>query len=178
MDEIVFVLTGQVSIGVKIRKGHRTLLFCEEGRTILGDYSAITNTPNKFEYYVIKSADTFVINTETFMTILDTFYKSDKLHLLTIAIERQATLKRLLADLISNLKLAPEVLNNLNKKYGEQRLKVHTKKEIDEKKIRKDLENLQSISINLEFKSKDLLNVINSTTELRISQQANLKRLL
>ena len=179
MEEIVFVLTGQVSIGVNIRKIHRTLLFCEEGRTILGDYSAITNTPNKFEYYVIKNADAYVINTETFMSILDTFYKSDKIHLLTIANERQTTLKRLLADLISKLKLAPEILDNLNKKYGDQRLKVHLKKkEIDDKKIKKDLENLDSISINLELKSKELLNIVNSTDKHKISLQAYLKRKL
>ena len=179
MQEIVFVLTGQVSIGIKIKKTHRTLLYCEEGRTILGDYSAITNTPNKYEFYVLKKADTFVINTETFITILDTYYKSDKVHLLSIANEREKTLKRLLSDLLSNSALDPETLDDLSKKYGDQRLKTHSKKkEIEDEDIKKDLEHLESISCNLELQSKDLLNIINSTHEVRNAQQTYLKRSL
>jgi hypothetical protein len=179
MEEIVFVLTGQVSIGVKIKKTHRTLLYCEEGRTILGDYCAITNTPNKYEFFVLKKADTFVINTETFMTILDTYYKSDKVHLLSIANEREKTLKRLLSDLISNSALDPETLDDLNKKYGDHRLKTQSKKkEIEDEEIKKDLENLESISCNLELQSNKLLNIINTTQEVRNAQQTYLKRSL
>jgi uncharacterized protein YbgA (DUF1722 family) len=174
--EIAFVMNGDVSIGVNIHGKHQKLLMCESGRTILGDYSVITRTPNKYDFLTHTKTQAFVIESETFLSILENFYKSEKINCLAIASQREKNLKRLLADHLQSSGLDHNVLTEVTNKYIGH-IPSHLKKEeIDEEVIEKDLSTLGHVSFQIEEKSKALLMLVSSTDELRSHQFSLLKR--
>lgn len=98
VSEVYFLLNGSISIGYDVDGQHKTLLYCEEGRTIIGDYQAMTRVKNRFDYLAQTTVEAYSLDGDTFVKILDKFYKDEKSRIIAIAVKRENNLKRLYND--------------------------------------------------------------------------------
>lgn len=176
ITDVVFLTEGSVSIGISLFGKHQTLLYCETGRTVLGDHNAITKTENKYDFFVEKTVESFVINSETFCSILENCFKSHKSNIMTISARRELNLKRLLLDHLKRAGLDQFAINEVTNKYKSVLRNHAPTKEVDEQLIEKDLVNLNEVSMKLEQQSKHILKLAESTEELRNVQYNYLKK--
>ncbi|OMJ96128.1 hypothetical protein SteCoe_305 [Stentor coeruleus] len=105
VSEVYFLLNGSISIGYNVYNQHQTLLYCEEGRTIIGDYQAMTRVKNKFDYLAQTIVEAYFLDGDTFVKILDNFYKNEKSRVMAIAVKRENNLKRLYNDHVKQHKI-------------------------------------------------------------------------
>ena len=175
ITDVVFFLTGNISIGILLNNKHQTLSYCEEGRTIIGDHSAITRSANKYDFLVEKQADAFVINSETFITILDNFFKAEKSNIIAIAAQREINLKRILFDHLQSSGLDQEAFNEVRKKYKIALKPAVKVEELNEDMIEHDLGRMKELSSKLEQQSKHILRLADTTEEARKVQLSHLK---
>lgn len=176
ITDVVFLTEGSVSIGISLFGKHQTLLYCETGRTVLGDHNAITKTENKYDFYVEKTVESFVINSETFIGILENFFKSHKSNIMTIAARRELNLKRLLLDHLKRAGLDQFAINEVTNKYKSALRNNTAPKEFDENLIEKDLVNLNEASMRLDQQSRHILKLTETTEEFRKVQYEYLKK--
>ena len=96
IDEVIFVTSGIVSVGVNFNAEYIPLVRFEGGRTVIGDYVALTGKKNKFNFYAETFLHTYTIHSEVFCKILFKYYKADKINVLQIATQKEFTLRKLI----------------------------------------------------------------------------------
>ena len=163
----MFVSSGSISIGIDVNGVHETLLYCEGGRTILGDYSIITGLKNKFDYLAINSVVALVINAEIFIRILDGFYKEDRNNILAIAAKRENNLKRLFNDHAKNSQTFQVSILENDKKVKLVMPKVSNNEEYSEETVERELTDMSHQSSKIERTVEASLALVLSTTEIR-----------
>ncbi|OMJ82217.1 hypothetical protein SteCoe_17113 [Stentor coeruleus] len=174
VTEIYFLLTGNISIGYNVNGEHQTLLFCEEGRTIIGDYQILTRVKNKFDYLAETNVDAYALDGETFNKIINSFFKEEKSGIMAIAVKRENNLKRLLNDHIKNLKV-DTTMNESDKK-----LKTVIPREVgqgdklDEYLIENKLTEFSEQTKDAEQMTKKVLALMKFTEDLRNKNYKNL----
>ena len=114
IDEVIFVLSGIVSVGVSIHFRYIPLVKFEGGRTLIGDYAALTGQNNRFNFYAETFLQAYSLQTDVFITILSQKYKADRMNILKIATEKEFTLRKLVRsyDLSSDASLQDVLLEN------------------------------------------------------------------
>ena len=178
ITDVVFLLTGNISIGILLHNKHQTLSYCEEGRTIIGDHTAITKSVNKYDFLVEKQVDAFVINSETFVAILDNFFKLEKSNIITIAAQREINLKRILFDHLRTAGLDQEAFNEVRSKYKISLSRTEKVEELNENLIEHDLGSMKELSSKLEQQSRHILRLADTTEEIRRVELSRLKESL
>lgn len=148
IDELIFIFSGGISVGIFTNETFEKLLAFEDGRTVIGDYAILTKFKNHYAYLAETFCEGFSIDADVFVKILDNFYPGDKTNLLGFAIKRESTLKKLKKDMLKRLE-------NISHK----KVKVHG-----------DLEIVVPRSIDINSTSQsDVQNVISSFTESGIN---------
>ena len=176
VDEILFVLKGEVCAGIEIHKAFQSLLMFSEGKTVLGDYNAIFKKPNQFDYLAVTFLSCFSVNSETFVKILKTWYKSDKDHITGMASTREINLKRLLFDHLSLAGLNKSEKDEITNRYSSKLKKGITKSQgYTEDLI--DLTLAQTVKSNqdLTHRSSSIMRNLNIIESTRSSSINNLK---
>ncbi|OMJ88333.1 hypothetical protein SteCoe_9746 [Stentor coeruleus] len=103
IDELIFILSGGISVGIFADDKFEKLLAFEDGRTIIGDYTILTKFKNRYAYLAETLCEGFSIDADAFVKILDNFYPGDKTSLLGFAIKRESTLKKLKKNMLNKL---------------------------------------------------------------------------
>ncbi|OMJ88699.1 hypothetical protein SteCoe_9322 [Stentor coeruleus] len=167
VTEIYFLITGNISIGYNVNGEHQTLLYCEEGRTIIGDYQILTRAKNKFDYLAETNVDAYSLDGEVFIKIIDTFFKEEKSGIMAIAVKRENNLKRLFNDHIKNSKV-DTTMNESDKKFKTViPRETGQKDELDEYMIENKLNEFGEQTKDAEQKTKKVLALIKLTEDLR-----------
>lgn len=105
-SELLFIVSGNVSIGVNIDKKHETLFVCNDGKTIVGDYSILTKTISKYEYLALSFIDALAIESETFLVILNDYYVEHRAKLLGLALKREKSLQKMTEAMLNKFQSA------------------------------------------------------------------------
>ncbi|OMJ96182.1 hypothetical protein SteCoe_365 [Stentor coeruleus] len=168
INELIFINSGSVSIGIILNGEHQTLLLCEDGRTIIGDYPILTKVKNRFDYLALRISEGFAIDSNTFYTILNIYFKDDRNNLLAIAAKRESNLKRLLNDYIKRSEFNLTSIIDVGKNFDIVIPKESGKGEnMDETEVAKDLLELAENGKSVDFKTKNILNIVKNAGELR-----------
>ena len=178
IDDVIFILSGIVSVGVNFNAKYIPLVRFDGGRTVIGDYAALTGKKNRFNFYAETFLDTYTIKSEVFCKILTKYYKADKINCLKIATQKEFTLRKLVNSLNvrndidyinitdGNLKprrtiLKKTFINKSHPDYTEENFQSNLEKmgfSIKDtwKKSSKVIENLNSIENGRNIKIQDL----------------------
>ena len=166
IKEVAFILSGGISVGIDINEVHQTFLFLEGGRTVVGDYPALTKTVNKLDYLVKQTVTAYVIDAEVFMKILDAFFRSEKTSMLSIAANREKNLKRILNDHVlhsNHQSLATEIAKN----YDVTAVRDAPAAAYSEEELQKHLADLESKTLDIERTSKKAASCADSISDIR-----------
>lgn len=174
VTEIYFLLTGNISIGYSVNGEHQTLLYCEEGRTIIGDYQILTRVKNRFDYLAEAAVDAYALDGEMFNKIIDTFFKDVKSGIMAIAVKRENNLKRLLNDHIKNSKVDTTMVESDKKFKTVIPKEAGQGDELDEYLIENRLTEFGEQTKDAEQKTKKVLALIKLTEDLRNKTYKNL----
>lgn len=175
ISEIAFILEGIVSIGLNIGGNHQTFLYCEDGRTVIGDYPVLTKLKNRYDYFVVKEVIAYVINSEVFLKIADNFFKKEKNDLLAISAIREKNLKRLMNDHISNYSHESIPTEILEKQENEKATKRKVQSEYSEDFIDQSLNAIEAKTQEITFEMKKVLNLAENISEIHDFSFENLK---
>ena len=151
IDEVIFVVSGIVSVGINIHLRYIALIKFEGGRTLIGDYAALTGQNNKFNFYAETFLHAYSLQTDVFIKILNQKYKADRMNILKIATEKEFTLRRLIRsyDLSCDASFQGALLQN-------RKIRRAKKSFVDRKKPVYSDENFQQNLESFGFSLKDL----------------------
>lgn len=176
VDEVLFVIRGNVCAGIEIHKVFQSLLMFPEGRTVLGDYNVISKAANRFDYVALSFLNCLSINSETFGKILKTWYKSDKDHIMAMASTREINLKRLLLDHLKMAGFNKSEIDEITTRYRSKTKKVLNESENYTEDLI-DLTLAQTVKNNqdLSHRSSSIMRNLNIIESARSNSIKNLK---
>ena len=177
ITELMFVMSGNISIGIDIEGKHTMLLFCENGRTILGEYCIITKLKNKFDYLAQTRVVAYVINADVFLKILESFYPEEKNKILAMSVTRENNLKRLLNDHLKDSRVDFTVLTEIYKDHNTIiPSKAQTNDHYSEEDIEMKLAAMDSQTFDIEKDIKKVVSTLDSLNDLRKSSFLKLNK--
>lgn len=167
IDELIFLVSGRISIGVNFNENHQSLLVCEKGRTIIGDYAILTRQKNNYDYLSEVNSESFSINGEIFMKIVENYFPEDKISMIGLAVKRENTLKKLKKNLIATFET--EGNSPLKNKKNISIIIPRENHEFayNKDEIAKKITRFMNLGADMDLKSKIILSEIKSRDELR-----------
>lgn len=107
-DEVYFITKGKVSIGTTI-DGVFSKYICVETNDVIGDFSALIDKLNSYEYVAEILTDTLAVPKSVFKTIVENFFPKTRSYILGNSGKRELELKRIGASM---KKVSTSVINN------------------------------------------------------------------
>ena len=170
-QEVIFVLSGVVCIGFQFNQRFAPLISFEGGRTVLGDYSALTGNKNRFNFYAQTFLKTLVIPSEVFEKILSNHYKQDKINILQIAAQKEFTLRKLMTSYYTINDWGYQQVRNEKQKPRATKKLIIKKPDQDysEENTNTNLSTLDSSIKDLSKKSSDIISTLSSIESGRVN---------
>lgn len=165
VNEIVFVLSGTISIGYRFGGGHKTFLICRDGKTVIGDYAALTKLKNKFDYLTIMEAVAYSVNAEVFLKIIDSYFQIEKNKILAISAIRERNLRRIKNEYVENY-LCTTVQSEISIKNTGKLNKINIKNTYSDEVIGESIASITAKTKYIDFKMQQVFDLANSISEI------------
>lgn len=164
IDEILFILIGDLSVGIEMNGIYHKLLIFEDGRTVIGDYNVLTKLASKFDYLSLTFLHCYSLPSPVFSRLLNELHKEDKENIMEIASKREINLKRLLDDKLNSIQMNR---NSLVDFVSTHNAKNRNKVKYNKEEIHESLSEMEKQNYAMKSKSKGILKALGQMDRIR-----------